>query len=556
MKTTNNNSSTVKKRGSLAMSIIIEVGILVMVILIISMSILYISMRKTLFFGFQHDLDTASKAMSIAISTSEMESKTNLVAMDILKESTGLEYTIFKGDTRILTTVTVNGERFVGTKMSDKVKKIVIGKNEVYTGTAEINKLTHITKYVPMDGYTLFVGKDIDKVLKQENFALTMSIIASILVFGVGSFILALIFKKRITTPLKALTKISVKLQNGDVGIKDTDLTLINELKNHEAINNEIGTLVGANISTFNSLHQQIAETCSALDEIAKGNLDFDVSENYIGDFLYIETAIKTTLNNLNLTLSAIQESSQQVTSGAEQVATGSQALSQGATEQASSIQELSATIADIATQVKQNAINANTANEKADSVSMEIKNGGEQMKGLSSAMIEINSSSKEISKIIKTISDIAFQTNILALNAAVEAARAGVAGKGFAVVAEEVRNLASKSDAAAKNTTALIEGSISAVNKGTNMAKATETAFKEITEGAKVITDLISEISNASNDQAASIKEIDVGVEQISSVVQTNSATAEESAAASEELSGQAVEMQEYINKFNLKNY
>lgn len=305
---------------------------------------------------------------------------------------------------------------------------------------------------------------------------------------------------------------------------------------------------------TVSTLKNVISEISNNLLRIAQNDLDIEHVSEFRGDFAVISDSLNRIIGSLNRAMRDINSAAEQVAVGAGQISAASQTLSQGSEEQASSIEEVTATIAQMAAQVKQNAANATQADELSLAAKNSAIKGNEQMKEMLQAMHDINEASTNISKIIKVIDDIAFQTNILALNAAVEAARAGQYGKGFAVVAEEVRNLAQRSANAAKETTAMIEGSIEKVGIGTKIANNTAQGLYEIVESITKAAELVSQISYASNEQATAISQVNQAVEQVSQVVQTNSATAEETASASEDLSSQAEILKDMVNKFRLR--
>lgn len=301
-------------------------------------------------------------------------------------------------------------------------------------------------------------------------------------------------------------------------------------------------------------ISRPLKEMVNAAEEIADGELDIRIQYSSKDEVGKLAKAFKKMSYNINEVMSRISAASEQVAAGSTQLSDSSMSLSQGATEQASSIEELTASVEQIASQTKTNAENANKARDLSQNAYDNAQEGNEQMGSMLSAMEDINESSNNISKIIKVIDDIAFQTNILALNAAVEAARAGQHGKGFAVVAEEVRNLAARSADAAKETTAMIEGSIKKVSDGTEIAQNTAEALGRIVEVVSEVTALVGDISVASNEQSLGVEQINQGLMQISDVVQTTSATAEETAAASEELSGQSDLLKSQVQTFKLK--
>ncbi len=331
-----------------------------------------------------------------------------------------------------------------------------------------------------------------------------------------------------------------------DITVNEPDEDTKELFRVYDAIASNLRNAIG-------SMSGYISEITQVLGEMADGNLDVGIRSEYKGDFVKLKESINGIVLSLNELISEINTASQQVAAGTSQVSDGSQAISQGASEQAASIEELTATITQIAAQTRQNALSAGKASKMSEQAKDSAISGNDQMKALQQAMSQINESSASISKIIKVIDDIAFQTNILALNAAVEAARAGVHGKGFAVVAEEVRNLAARSAAAAKETTELIEGSIKKADAGTKIADETAEALGRIVDVVEQTVKLVGEIAEASNHQASAVGQVNMGIEQMSQVVQTNSATSQQTAAAAEELSSQAAMLKEMVSKFTL---
>ncbi len=244
-----------------------------------------------------------------------------------------------------------------------------------------------------------------------------------------------------------------------------------------------------------------------------------------------------------------MSEGADQVSAAAGQVSSSSQSLAEGASEQAASIEETSSSMEEMSSMTKKNAENAGHADGLMKEANHVVKQANESMNQLIQSMADISKASEETSKIIKTIDEIAFQTNLLALNAAVEAARAGEAGAGFAVVADEVRNLAMRASDAAKNTAALIEGTVKKVSAGSVLVSDTSEAFGKVAESAAKVGDIVSEIAEASMEQSSGIEQVNIAITEMDKVVQQNAANAEESASASEEMNAQAEQLRDYVS-------
>ena len=252
----------------------------------------------------------------------------------------------------------------------------------------------------------------------------------------------------------------------------------------------------------------------------------------------------------LTRVIASLNEGSDQLNDAAGQLSASAQELAAGSSEQASSLEQTSAALQQMAAMTRANAENSKKANQVGNKARSGAEEGDRSMTQLTSTMTELDESSGEISKIIKVIEEIAFQTNLLALNAAVEAARAGEHGKGFAVVAEEVRNLAQRAAQAARETTGLIENSVTRTKEGSNVSGTVANSFGVIVQEIAEVTSLINNISNASTEQAEGVEQLNSAVAQIDKVTQQSASGAEEAASAAEELSAQATHLKTMVDE------
>jgi methyl-accepting chemotaxis sensory transducer len=250
-----------------------------------------------------------------------------------------------------------------------------------------------------------------------------------------------------------------------------------------------------------------------------------------------------------------VRQGTESIASASGQIAAGNLDLSNRTESQASSLEETASAMEELTSTVRQNADNARQANQLAETASEVAGKGGAVVSDVVNTMSAINDSARKIADIIGVIDGIAFQTNILALNAAVEAARAGEQGRGFAVVATEVRSLAQRSAAAAKEIKLLIDDSVGKVEQGNKQAAEAGTTMSEVVSSVQRVTDIMSEISAASREQSQGIEEISQAVTQMDEATQQNAALVEEAAAAAKSLQDQAGHLEALVNRFKLND-
>ena len=316
------------------------------------------------------------------------------------------------------------------------------------------------------------------------------------------------------------------------------------------------GKRLGSVVQWLDRTQEVLAEEAvkGTVEQAIQGDLTVRLrEEGSEGFFKALATGMNTLLENMANIVLAMGRAAADVRVGAEEISRGNLDLSQRTEQQASSLEETAASMQQMTAIVKNNAENAAQANQLAAAARARAEKGGEVVGKAVVAMGEINEASAKIADIIGVIDEIAFQTNLLALNAAVEAARAGEQGRGFAVVAAEVRGLAARSAAAAKEIKSLIQDSVNKVTEGARLVDETGKALSEIVAGAQKVTDVVAEIAVSSSEQAAGIDQVNTAITSMDGSTQQNAALVEESSAAAQALTSQAANLAELIARFRV---
>ena len=327
------------------------------------------------------------------------------------------------------------------------------------------------------------------------------------------------------------------------------------QLRNQLAISGFVALLVFALLLYWlvrALVSRPLATAEAAAAQIAAGDLTVHLESDSLDEIGRLLRAMNRISDNLSQVVSQVRGSAGQIATASGEIASGNLDLSSRTEEQASSLEETAASMEELSSTVRQNVDHAQQASRLAQESSGLAAQGGAAVTQVASTMDAIRSSSGKIADIIGVIDGIAFQTNILALNAAVEAARAGEQGRGFAVVATEVRTLAQRSTAAAKDIKDLIQASASTVDLGHAQVSQASATMDTVVASVRQVSGIMAEIAQASEEQRSGIEQVNQAIAQMDQVTQQNAALVEEAAAAGA-LQEQAQELTQVVGVFKL---
>jgi methyl-accepting chemotaxis protein len=329
----------------------------------------------------------------------------------------------------------------------------------------------------------------------------------------------------------------------------------------NEAFNVLIAVVVVAVLLTgvlgfqlYNIISGSLRKIQGSLEDVSQSlDLTHQIQIERMDEVGHTAVAFNKLLRDIGGVIGSVRAATDTVSSASQQIAAGTGDLSSRTAAQAAALEQTASSMEELSSTVGQNADNARQANVLARSASEVAVQGGSVVEQVTHTMSSINASSRKIVDIISVIDGIAFQTNILALNAAVEAARAGEQGRGFAVVATEVRNLAQRSAAAAKEIKVLIEDSVEKVGSGTKLVEQAGATMHEVVDSVRRVTDIVGAISAATDEQNAGIAQVHQAITQMDQVTQQNAALVEETAAAAQLLREQADELAQAVAAFTI---
>jgi len=287
---------------------------------------------------------------------------------------------------------------------------------------------------------------------------------------------------------------------------------------------------------------------------VAQGDLTQKIEVRSNDETGRLMAALKDMNDSLVEIVTRVRAGTDNIATASSEIADGNLDLSSRTEQQAGSLEETASSMEELTSTVKQNADNARQANMLAGSASDVAGKGGVVVAQVVETMGAINTSAGKIVEIISVIDGIAFQTNILALNAAVEAARAGEQGRGFAVVAGEVRSLAQRSAAAAKEIKLLIDDSVDKVHHGAALVDQAGATMNEIVQSVGRVTDIMAEITAASQEQTAGIEQVNAAIAQMDQATQQNAALVEEASAAAQSLQQEASTLARTVGAFRIE--
>ncbi|MCL1997338.1 MAG: methyl-accepting chemotaxis protein [Turicibacter sp.] len=301
-------------------------------------------------------------------------------------------------------------------------------------------------------------------------------------------------------------------------------------------------------------IYAYVQEISEALIQLGEGNLNISLKQEYIGSFAPIKTAMNTIVEELNSTVADIQSAVDYVAEGAEEVAKVSITLADGAASQSDSVNDLNNFVVLMTSIANRAGEKVALADKNATLTKDSVTNGSRSVEDMSTTMNRLRESSENIARIIDVITNIAFQTNLLALNASVESARAGEHGRGFSVVAEEVRNLATRSQQSALETSTIVEEDLRNVADGLRITSEVVSVFKDIELTINEISQTMDEVTEIAKEQMKSVSDVTESIGTIARVTGDLSETSFSSSAAADELSSQARLLREKIAFFKIK--